>query len=90
MDMAKGNLWQKGVSKKMDNKSRHDKFHTKRNASAAYVFRHQEINTNVNDIHNAAHDLFGEMRGSTDEERTAYSGMLDNISTPLDIDIFSD
>ena len=30
------------------------------------------------------------MRGSTDEERTAYSDMLDNISTPLDIDIFSD
>lgn len=74
----------------MDNKSEHDKFHTKHNASAADVFRHQEIDANVNDIHNAAHDLFGEMRNSTDEERTAYSDMLDNISTPLDIDIFSD
>lgn len=74
----------------MDNKSKHDKFHTKRNASAAYVFRHQEMDTNVNDIHNAAHDLFGNMRSSTDEEHAAYSDMLTDISTPLDIDIFSD
>lgn len=74
----------------MDNKSEHDKFHTKRNASAACVFRHQEIDTNVNDVHTTARDLFGDMRSSTDEEHAAYSDMLDNISTPLDIDIFSD
>ena len=52
--------------------------------------KRQSKDIDVSNIHTAIHNMFGDMRGSTDEERTAYSDMLDNISTPLDIDIFSD
>ena len=66
----------------MGNKNELDQFNTKENVP--------QTDTNQSSIRTTASDLFGEMRGSTDEERTAYSDMLDNISTQLDIDIFSD
>lgn len=66
----------------MGNKNKLDQFNTKENAP--------QTDTNQSSIRTTVRDLFGDIRGSTDEERTAYSDMLDNISTPLDIDIFSD
>ena len=50
----------------------------------------QTAATADNSIRTTARNLFGDMRPSTDSERTAYTNMLDKINTPLDIDIFSD
>lgn len=66
----------------MGNKNELDQLNTKENVP--------QTDTNQSSLRTTASDLFGEMRGSTDEERTAYSDMLTDISTPLDIDIFSD
>jgi hypothetical protein len=37
----------------------------------------------------AAYELFGEMRSSTDEEMALFEDMLERLSMPLDVDIFS-
>ena len=41
-------------------------------------------------IFTIARNMFGDMRSGTDAEHSAYADMLSKISTPLDIDIFSD
>lgn len=66
----------------MGNKNELDQFNTKENVP--------QTDTNQSSLRTTARNLFGNMRSSTDEERTAYSDMLTDISTPLDIDIFSD
>ena len=66
----------------MGNKKELDQFNTKENMP--------QTDTNQSSLRTTARDLFGDMRASTDAERSAYSDMLDNISTTLDIDIFSD
>lgn len=37
----------------------------------------------------AAFEMFGEMRGSTSEERSLYGDMLARMSRPIDVDIFA-
>ena len=37
----------------------------------------------------AAYEMFGEMRGSTQEEKNLYENMLSRMSAPIDVDIFS-
>ena len=36
-----------------------------------------------------AFEMFGEMRGSTSEERSLYGDMLARMSRPIDVDIFA-
>ena len=37
----------------------------------------------------AAFEMFGKMRGSTQEEKNLYEDMLARISRPIDVDIFA-
>lgn len=60
-------------------------FSTSTNTMMAYV----PTSKLVGSAKYAAYEMFGEMRGSTQEKKNLYENMLSRMSAPIDVDIFS-
>lgn len=49
----------------------------------------RQIDNSVKTNKFVAYEMFGEMRGSTQEEKELYESMLARMSSPIDVDIFA-